>query len=75
MRRCPRRTCTHYRRSVGPEQEGSLALPHGEVGLDVIALLGRLRFAEHRSVPQIQQELGGRGRVLAQRTVTNLLYR
>lgn len=75
MRRCPRRTCTPYRRSVGPAQEGSLALPHGEVGLDVIALVGRLRFAAHRSVPEIHQELGRRGLRLAQRTVTNLLYR
>jgi hypothetical protein len=36
-------------------------LPHGEFGFDVIALVGRLRYAEHRSLPEIHQELRARG--------------
>ena len=40
-----------------------------------MALVGRLRYAEHRSIPEIYRELSGRGIVLAQRTVTNLLDR
>ena len=44
-----------------PEQEGRLALPQHEFGLDVIALVGRLRHAEHRSVPEIHAELVRRG--------------
>jgi hypothetical protein len=75
MRRCRNPACAGYRVSVGPEMEGRLALPQGEVGLEVIALVGRLRFGEHRSVPEIHRELAGRGVRLAQRTVTNLLYR
>src|SRR5262249_41648334 len=43
--------------------------------LDVIALVGRLRHTEHRSVPEIHHELTRRGVVLAERTVTNLLDR
>jgi len=50
-------------------------LPHHEFGLDVIALVGTLRHAQHRSVPEIHQQLSRRGLVLAQRTVTNLLDR
>lgn len=50
-------------------------MPQGEFGLDVIALVGALRHAEHRSVPEIHRELGGRGVEVSQRTVTNLLDR
>src|SRR5215217_2182547 len=49
VRRCPNRACDLYRVSVRPEEEGHYALPHGEFGLDVIALVGQLRFAEPRS--------------------------
>jgi hypothetical protein len=58
-----------------PEEEGSWALPHGEFGLDVIALVGALRYREQRSIPQIHQELLRRGLELAQRSVTDQLYR
>src|SRR4051794_24146322 len=40
-----------------PEAEPHFALPHHEFGLDVIAAVGRLRYAEHKSVPEIHQEL------------------
>lgn len=75
MRRCRNRACAWYGVSVGPMEEGRLALPQGEVGLEVIALVGRLRFGEHRSVPEIHRLLRARGVRVAQRTVTNLLYR
>jgi len=52
-----------------------LALPHHEFGLDVLALVGRLRHAEHRSVPEIHQELTRRGVAIALRSVSNLLDR
>ncbi len=51
------------------------ALPYHEFGLDVMALVGQLRHAEHRSIPEIHHELTHRGVVVAQRTVTNLLDR
>jgi hypothetical protein len=75
VRRCVDPTCELYRRSYRPEEEGALALPQGEFGLDVIALVGALRHAEHRSVPEIHRELLGRGVALSERTVTNLLDR
>ena len=50
-------------------------MPYHEFGLDVMALVGRLRYAEHRSIPEIYRELTRRGIVLAARTVTNLLDR
>jgi len=58
-----------------PEEEGGWALPHGEFGLDVIALVGMLRYQQQRSIPQIHEELLRRGLVVAQRTVTDQLYR
>jgi hypothetical protein len=75
IRRCPNSGCARYHRPYRPEAEPHFALPHHEFGLDVIALVGRLRYAEHRSVPEIHQELTRRGVAIAPRTITNLLDR
>ena len=75
IRRCPNRACPRFQLPYRPEAEAHFALPHHEFGLDVITLVGRLRYAEHRSVPEIHQELTRWGVVLAPRTVTNLLDR
>jgi hypothetical protein len=75
VRRCRTVSCSRYRRAYRPEEEGALALPHGEFGLDVIALVGQLRFREHRSVPEIHQGLVRRGVVLGERTVGHLIER
>src|SRR3712207_7289107 len=44
VRRCPTPTCPFYHQPYRPEAEGALALPHGEFGLDLIALVGTLRL-------------------------------
>jgi len=75
IRRCRTDRCVAARRPYRPEAEGHFALPHHEFGLDVIALIGRLRYAGHRSVPEITADLRGRGLVIAERTVLNLLDR
>ena len=75
VRRCHNPACPLHRRPYRPEEEGGWALPHGEFGLDVIALVGALRFAEHRSVPEIHRALVARGVAIAERSVTNALYR
>jgi hypothetical protein len=75
IRRCHHRECGCYLRPYRPEGEGRFALPKHEFGLDVIALVGALRYAEHRSVPEIHQILLGRDVGVSQRTVTNLLDR
>jgi len=75
VRRCEAAGCAGYHRAYRPEAEGRLALPQGEFGLDVIAEVGRLRFAECRSVPEIRRALTARGVAAAERTVTNLLAR
>jgi hypothetical protein len=75
VRQCQEPTCALYRRAYRPEEEGGWALPHGEFGLDVIALVGALRCAEHRSVPEIHQQLLARGLPIAERTVTHLVQR
>jgi hypothetical protein len=75
IRRCPNPDCIRFLRPFRPEAEPHFALPHHEFGLDVIALVGWLRYTEHRSVPEIHHALTARGVVLAVRTVTNLLDR
>jgi hypothetical protein len=75
IRRCRNAECAAHKRPYRPEGEGHFALPHHEFGLDVVALVGRLRYTEHRSVPEIRAHLVGRGLLIAERTVTNLLDR
>lgn len=75
IRRCHNVTCSAHRQPYRPEAEGRFALPHHEFGLDVIALIGTLRYAEHRTVPEIHQRLRGRGLTISERSVTNLLDR
>ncbi len=75
LMRCQSKHCARFRKLCRPEEEGAWALPHGEFGFDVIALVGQLRHGQHRSIPEIHQELCARGVVIAERTVTNLLAR
>src|SRR5260370_83430 len=75
IRRCVNPACSLYHRPYRPEEEGAWVLPQAEVGLDVIALVGTLRYRQHRSVPEIHHELRERGLDVAERTVTNLLAR
>jgi hypothetical protein len=75
VRRCVTRGCGRYHRPYRPEEELGWALPHGEFGLDVIALVGALRFREHRTVPEIHRALRARRLVIAERTVTHLVQR
>jgi len=72
---CEDRACPRHHRPYRPEAEGAVALPHHECGLDVIALVGALRHRAHRSVPEIHTELCGRGLMISERSVTNLLDR
>jgi hypothetical protein len=75
VRRCHRPACERSGRPVRPEPEGAIALPEHEFGLDVIALAGMLRHAQHRSVPEIHAELARRGVAICVRSVTNLIDR
>jgi hypothetical protein len=75
IRRCHNRSCERYHLPYRPEEEGRWALPHGEFGLDIIALVGMLRYEMHHSIPEIHQTLRKRGVDIAERTVTNLLAR
>jgi hypothetical protein len=75
IRRCVNPVCPQFGQPYRPEEEGRLALPKHEFGLDVIALIGTLRYAQHRSIPEIHDELQRRRVVIAPRTVLNLLDR
>jgi hypothetical protein len=67
-RRCEQAGCPRHHTPYWPEAEGAIALAQHEFGLGVIALVGRLRHREHRSVPEIHARL-------RERSVTNLLDR
>src|SRR6266581_500674 len=75
VRQCIEPTCPRFHQRYRPEEEGRWALPHGEFGLEVIALIGQWRFREHRSVPEMHQALLARGISVAQRSVTYLMQR
>ena len=44
IRRCGNPACARYHQPYRLEEEGHWALPKGEFGLDVIALVGQLRY-------------------------------
>jgi len=75
VRRCRDPQCPRLGKPWRPEQEGRIILPQHEFGLDVIAAIGRLRHAEHRSLPEIHAELTRRGVPICVRSVGNLLGR
>jgi hypothetical protein len=75
VRSCRNPDCPRHRVCLRPEPEGRFALPQHEFGLDVIALVGTLRHAEHRSLPEIHAELVRRGVPICPRSVGNLLDR
>ena len=75
VRWCEDAGCARHHRPYRPEAEGAIALPQHEFGLDVIALVGALRYREHRSVPEIHRALRERGVAVCERTVANLLDR
>jgi hypothetical protein len=75
VRRCRDRSCRRFGAPIRPEQEGRMVLPQHEFGLDVIAAVGQLRHAQHRSLPEIHAELVRRGVPICLRSVGNLLDR
>jgi hypothetical protein len=75
VRSCRNSDCPRYKVRFRPEQERAFALPQHEFGLDVIALVGRLRHVEHRSLPEVHAELVRRGVPICARSVDNLLDR
>lgn len=76
IRRCHNRACSRHLKPYRPEAEGRYALPQHEFGLDVIAMVGALRYREHLSVPEIAVRLiRQHGLTICERTVTNLLDR
>jgi hypothetical protein len=75
IRQCRDAQCPRHRRPYRPEAEGALALPHHEFGLDIIALIGALRYIQHQSVPEMHRTLQARGVDIAERSVTHLLER
>lgn len=52
VRRCRNGGCRCYHRPYRPEEEGRIALPQHEFGLDVIATVGALRYQGHRGAAE-----------------------
>ena len=75
VRSCRNEDCGRAKTSVRPFGEGVYALPHHEFGLDVIAQLGKWRYREHNSVPEMHRRLQQAGVPICERSVTHLLDR
>ncbi|RKH18822.1 hypothetical protein D7Y13_06125 [Corallococcus praedator] len=75
VRVCHREGCPLRLKAIRAEEEGLWVLPEHEFGLDVIALIGALRYQEQRSVPSIHAALRARDVPISERSVTNLLDR
>ncbi len=75
IRRCYNAECEKFGVVYRPEAEGKWALPQHEFGFDVVALVGALRYQEHRSVPEIHQQLQQRDICISQRSVSHLIER
>src|SRR5260370_7546002 len=69
VRHCVNTTCSQYHRAYVPEEAGAWALPQGEFGLDVSALIGHLRSRAQRTPPQMHQPLRERPTPLPTPTV------
>ena len=50
-------------------------LPQGEIGLDVIAQVGWLRYGEYRSITEIHHHMQARGVLICESTVLHLVHR
>jgi hypothetical protein len=75
VRRCRNDACPAFKKSVRPFEEGALALPQSECGLDLVAFVGHARYVKHQSLRQIHQALRERDIALCERSVCNLLHR
>jgi hypothetical protein len=75
VQQCHQEACSRYPHPYRPEEEGRWALPYGEYGLDVIVLVGMLRYRHHRCLAELHQALRDRGIPIGERTVLNLLAR
>ena len=57
LMQCPDSRCPNHRRTIGPQEELTFAMPYWMIGWDVFCWLGHRRFARHWSVPQLRLEL------------------
>lgn len=73
VRACNNKLCDFYHKPYRPEEEGGLALPKGEYGLDVIAWIGNSRYREHRTGAEIHKILQEKEVTISLRSVTNLI--
>jgi hypothetical protein len=73
--RCTNPACPRYHVPTHPLEEGRLALPHYEYGLDVLAFIGRRRYREQATAKQIHAALAQRAVRISQRNVQYLLER
>lgn len=69
---CPTPNCSLREAVHRPEQETLLALRGYTFGLDVVALVGELRYGRKRAIPEIHAELTGAGVSICEREVTLL---
>lgn len=75
VRRCYNSKCERFSCVYRPEAEGKWTLPQHEFGLDVVALVGALRYGQHCSVPEIHAQLQQRDICVGQLCGSHLIER
>jgi hypothetical protein len=69
---CPAPSCRMREAVYRPEEEGVLALRGYTFGLDVVALVGELRYGSNRSIPEIHAHLVDAGLEISDKEVSLL---
>lgn len=72
---CPREACGHQSRYFRSAQADALCMKHTSYGFDVLALVGDLRFKQHRTIGEITEALNERGIATSERNSMRLYER
>lgn len=72
---CPSEVCGNLNRYFRSAQADALCMKHTSYGFDVLALVGDLRFKQHRTIGEITEALNGRGIATSERNSMRLYER
>lgn len=72
---CPSEACSPLRRYFRSAQADALCMKHTSYGFDVLALVGDLRFKQHKTIGEITEALNERGVATSERNSMRLYER
>ncbi|MEK3912983.1 hypothetical protein [Paenibacillus sp. FSL H7-0331] len=72
---CKNPDCAHVGVAYKSAEAEMLSMKHSSYGYDVLALVGELRFKQHRTVAEVAEALNEQGIPTSQRHAQNLYER